>query len=63
MGPGALQDFKEVFEESVAEMQSYLADVPGNVAKPEDEWPYARDLKDCRYCSYRSACAGSTREE
>ena len=56
VGPEQIEVFREVFEESLARMRSYLSDVPGNVAKPEGEFPFTQDDRECRFCHFRSVC-------
>jgi hypothetical protein len=56
IGPGALEEFREVFAESVEQMRSLLSDPAENVPKPEDEFRFAPNERSCNWCHFRSVC-------
>lgn len=52
----ALGDFLVAFRSSVAAMRACLADVSANVPKPESEFPFTDDERECRRCRFQSVC-------
>lgn len=56
LGPAALEDFRDFFRESVATMRSLLEDPEDNVPKPESEFPYTPNERNCEWCSFRAVC-------
>lgn len=52
----SLDDFAEVFRESLGRMKSLLADVDENRPKDEDEFALTPIERNCNFCVFRSLC-------
>ena len=56
VSPEALERFKALFRESVARMRACLADPRANVPKPEAEFGFTEDERECARCRFRAVC-------
>lgn len=56
VSPEALERFMALYRASIARMRACLADPVANVPKPESEFPFTEDVRECQRCRFRSVC-------